>query len=300
MTAVKSWSPAGDSGRTEPAPGRPAAASRTALPCPACRRQVRGLWVRAGPGPPRRQQQRWRPQRGRSQPGAGRGCHAQQISSWSCCTARLLRGTRRQAGHVRASEAATVRRPPPPQMFSKGFSSLTTFAGSAAATAREKAKEAHLDQTAAVGGPHPPSRCPSAIPQQSAALPISVYAWQHRSAPASRTGGMRWSAPCCERCAVCRPRRSRMVRAALAAGGSREGQGVQLQGLVPAQVGVRQRRLGDRADRGTGGCCASCMQGLQPRAGAFPPPPPPTGPPPHPTTHHYTHTHSSAALCDTP
>ncbi|KAL4447930.1 hypothetical protein ABPG75_005149 [Micractinium tetrahymenae] len=36
------------------------------------------------------------------------------------------------------------------QMFSKGLSSLSTFAGSAAATAREKAKEAQLDQTAAV------------------------------------------------------------------------------------------------------------------------------------------------------
>lgn len=38
-------------------------------------------------------------------------------------------------------------------MFTKGLSSLSTLAGSAAATAREKAKEAQLDQTAAVRGP---------------------------------------------------------------------------------------------------------------------------------------------------
>ncbi|PSC73844.1 ADP-ribosylation factor GTPase-activating AGD7-like [Micractinium conductrix] len=35
------------------------------------------------------------------------------------------------------------------QMFTKGLSSLSTLAGSAAATAREKAQQAHLDQTAA-------------------------------------------------------------------------------------------------------------------------------------------------------
>lgn len=35
-------------------------------------------------------------------------------------------------------------------MFSKGLSSLSSLAGSAAATAREKAAQAHLDQTAAV------------------------------------------------------------------------------------------------------------------------------------------------------
>ena len=48
--------------------------------------------------------------------------------------------------------------PSPPQvsqMFTKGLSSLSTLAGSAAATAREKAQQAHLDQTAAVRGSLP-------------------------------------------------------------------------------------------------------------------------------------------------